>query len=67
LPKPSQGEAAGVSGWFPRAWVIAKPYVALGLFSFLAAVVLMAIAQLTDWKSAMLAGYTADATFQKLR
>ncbi|MCO8146613.1 hypothetical protein NHN26_15445 [Rhodovulum tesquicola] len=68
LPQP-EGKAAGLEGVLPRVWRVARPYLALGLFSCLAGlIVLAALAdQITQWNAALLAGYAADSTLQKLR
>lgn len=69
LPKTGAGAPAGVSGWLPRFWAAAKPYLALTLFSLFVALLLVAFIQdqLTDWRAAVLAGYASDSTLQKLR
>ena len=68
LPKP-KGTTAGVSALLPRFWTFAKPYLATGIFSLLVALLLVAFLreQLTDWRAALLAGYAADSTLQKLK
>jgi len=68
IPQP-KGGPAGVSGWFPRFFAVAKPYLALGVFSLCVALLVVAFAgdQLTDWRAAVLAGYASDSTVQKLR
>jgi len=68
IPRP-QGETAGVDAIVPKIWKIAKPYLALGLFSLIVALLLVAFLkdQLTDWRGALLAGYAADSTLQKLK
>jgi len=68
LPQP-RATTAGISAILPRIWKVAKPYLALGLFSLLVAILLVAFLQdqLTDWKAALLAGYAADSTLQKLK
>jgi hypothetical protein len=69
IPKPSGGVTAGVSGFLPRLWAAAKPYLALMLFSLIVALLIVAMIQdqLGDWRAALLAGYTADSTLQKVR
>lgn len=68
LPKPD-GKAAGLEGILPRLWRVARPYLALGLFSCAAGLVVLAALgnQINDWGAALLAGYAADSTLQKLR
>jgi hypothetical protein len=63
LPKASQGITRSA------LWVAARPYVILGLFSLVVALLLVAFlqGQLTDWRAALLAGYSADSTLQKLK
>jgi MFS family permease len=50
-------------------WAAAKPYLILGLFSLVVALLLVAFLkdQLTDWRVALLSGYAADSTLQKLK
>lgn len=68
LPKPD-GTPAGLSALLPRVWACAKPYVVTGIFSLVVAVLLVAFLQdqLTDWRAALLAGYAADSTLQKMK
>lgn len=68
LPKP-EGTTAGLSALVPRIWNFTRPYLATGIFSLLVALLLVAFLQeqLTDWRAALLAGYTADSTLQKLK
>jgi len=63
LPRPLVQE----SRW-SRLSRVMKPYVALFCFSALAALLVVAFMQdqLTDWKAALLAGYVADSTLQKI-
>jgi hypothetical protein len=60
LPTP---KPAGVG-----IWSIAKPYLAVGIFSLLTAVLILALVgdTLKDWRGAILAGYAWDSTLQKL-
>jgi hypothetical protein len=64
LPKPleSRGTARGI-------WEIAWPYLVLGVFSLVGAVLIVAAAgdTLKDWRAAVLAGYAWDSTLQKLK
>jgi hypothetical protein len=68
-PRKEEGTGAGVSGWFPQFWRVARPYVVLGVFSLAVALLLVAFVQdqLTDWRAALLAGYASDSTLQKLK
>lgn len=62
LPKPPTA-AAAVS-----LWQTVKPFVVVGLFSALAASLIVAFAgDNLDWKSALLAGYAWDSTLQRIR
>jgi len=67
LPMP-RGGLASESALIPRIWQVAKPYVSLGVFSLLAALLLLAMTgdTLRTWKTAILAGYAWDSTFQKM-
>lgn len=67
LPKPAQGEGAGVSGWFPRFWAAVWPYLVLAVFSLAVGAVIMAAMDLNEWKAALLAGYASDSTLQRLK
>lgn len=51
-----------------RFWQVARPYVVTGLFSVLAALLIVAFMedQLADWRAELLAGYAWDSTLQKL-
>jgi hypothetical protein len=63
LPKPGLARARAQA-----RWVQARPYVATAVFSLI--VGLLVVAFLGDtihtWQSALLAGYTADSTLQKI-
>src|SRR5262245_11078577 len=63
------GGLAGGESWLTRVWRVAQPYVVTGLFSALAALLIVAFLaeQLTDWRAALLAGYASDSTLQKIR
>ena len=69
LPKPGAATTAGVDGFMPKLWRVAKPYLALLIFSLIVALLVVAFAaeQLTDWRVALLAGYASDSTIQKIR
>jgi hypothetical protein len=49
-------------------WHISKPFVVLGIFSLVVALVIFAFLgdTLKTWQSAFLVGYMADSTLQKL-
>ena len=62
LPKPPAAAAAA------SLWETVKPFVVVGLFSALAAILIIAFAgNNLDWKSALLAGYAWDSTLQRIR
>lgn len=71
LPKPAaMGAVAGAGGGrLAEIWHIAWPYLALGLFSALSALLVVAGAgdSLKDYRAALLAGYAWDSTLQKLK
>ena len=50
-----------------RVWPIAKPYLMLGIFSLLAAIVIVASLgeTIADWKVAVIAGFSWDSLLQK--
>ncbi len=50
-----------------RLWDIARPYLMLGIFSALAAIIIVASLgeTLVDWKAAVLAGFAWDSLLQK--
>jgi len=50
-------------------WGIIKPYLIIGVFSLLTALLVVAFSgdALEDWKAALLAGYAWDSTLQKLK
>jgi hypothetical protein len=68
LPKP-KGGTAGIEGFIPRLWPIAKPYLVLGVFSLVVGLLIVAFAgdTLADWRAALLVGYAWDSTLQKLK
>jgi hypothetical protein len=49
-------------------WQTIRPYVATGIFSLVAAVLIVAAMgdRLDSWSAALIAGYTWDSTLQKL-
>jgi len=49
-------------------WRVARPYVGMTAISLLLAIVALAFGEIRDlaWYDAMMAGYAADATMQKL-
>jgi hypothetical protein len=69
LPVGAERHEAGQDAFWGHVWVIAKPYVMVGLFSLIVGLLVTAFAQdsLNDWRAALLAGYAADSTLQKLR
>lgn len=66
LPKPPAALHGVVS---PDVWEAARSYIILGIFSLVAAVLVVAALgdTLTDWRAAVLAGYAWDSTLQKLK
>jgi hypothetical protein len=69
LPKPPPPPTAAAAPTFLTAlWDLAKPYLVVGLFSLLTALLIIALAgdALIDQKTALLAGYAWDSTLQKL-
>ena len=66
LPKPpTERTKRGLSDM----WEAARPYLVLGAFSLVGAVLIVAASgeSLKDWRAALLAGYAWDSTLQKLR
>lgn len=59
---------AGGGSTLENIWIVAKPYIIVGVFSLVVALLVVAAAKssLTDWRAALLAGYVADSTLQKL-
>jgi hypothetical protein len=49
-------------------WEVAKPYLAVGAFSLLTALLVIAFAgdTIKTWQAALLAGYAWDSTIQKV-
>jgi len=68
LPQ-QRGGPAGVGGFLPHFWSIAKPYLALGAFSLLTGLLIVAFVgeTLKDWRAALLIGYSWDSTLQKIK
>jgi hypothetical protein len=66
LPKPTTTTLSKSAG--SVLWTKAKPYVITGVFSLVVAVIVVAVMgdTINNWQKAILAGYTADATLQKL-
>ena len=66
LPKPPKGTASESRD---TLWEAAKPYIILGLFSLVGAILIVAASgdSLKDWRAALLAGYAWDSTLQKLK
>ena len=52
-----------------RVWEQIKPYLVLGAFSLVGAILIVAASgeSLKDWRAALLAGYAWDSTLQKLK
>lgn len=72
LAVPPPAGAKGMTAFVQRVWPTARPYVFMAIFSFLAAVVIMAGVgvkhlQVDSQWGAFLLGYFADATIQKLK
>jgi len=69
LPILRESIPGGKLRGFAELWEIIKPYLVIGLFSLLTALLVVAFTQgtLTDWKAALLAGYAWDSTIQKLK
>lgn len=67
IPTPSRDSRFAGKGFRERLWPIAKPYVMLGIFSLLAAIIIVASLgdTLTDWKLAVIAGFSWDSLIQK--
>ncbi len=65
LPKP-EGERG--EGPFRRFVKAAKPFLAVGLFSALTGILIVALLgdSLLDWRLALTAGYAWDSTIQKI-
>jgi hypothetical protein len=65
--KPAPQSMAGEPSGFFKQHVL--PFLALGLFSLLTSLLIVAAMQntLQDWRAALLAGYAWDSTLQKLR
>ncbi len=61
------GAAAQSLTWSDR-WQQAKPFMAIGIFSLLTALLIIAFTwgTLKDWRAALLAGYAWDSTLQKV-
>ena len=66
LPKPPTVQ--GSRGIVSTFWTHAKPYLVVGLFSFLSGFLIVAFTwgTLNDWRAALLAGYAWDSTLQKI-
>ena len=68
LPQPKATTLSRGESTSARIWRMTKPYVVTGLFSLLAAFLIVALLgeSIDTWQKALLAGYTADATLQKI-
>jgi hypothetical protein len=73
LATPPQGGKGGLTGFFARIWPIARPYVFMGIYSLLSALIILAglsaakLPMVNTFGSAFLLGYFCDATLQKLK
>jgi hypothetical protein len=65
LPKPPGPDGRGAI----EIWEAIKPYIILGIFSLVSAILIVAASgeTLKDWRAALLAGYAWDSTLQKLK
>ena len=65
LPRPKDRQPE----FWNDFWDKARPYVATAIFSLIVATLIMVFMSgtITDWKSALLAGYGCDSTLQKLK
>lgn len=68
LPKPKAG-VAGVPGFLPRVWNVAKPYIVTLILAFVTAPLIMAFMgdKLDSWPAALLAGFAWEATIEKVK
>ncbi|HAR45562.1 MAG: hypothetical protein A2X56_08630 [Nitrospirae bacterium GWC2_57_13] len=68
VPRPKP-DAMGISLARPKLWILAKPYVVIGIFSLLVGILVVASAADTikDWRLAVLLGYSWDSTLQKFK
>lgn len=72
LPSPPAGTLAAGNSLLERFLAVAKPYLALALFSIIVSLLVLAAAEAADkplraWWEALLAGYVSDSTLQKLK
>jgi hypothetical protein len=70
LPRPANASERGeAESFLIRIWHAAKPYLIVGVFSLITALLIVALGGDTfkDWKLAFLAGYAWDSTLQKAR
>lgn len=67
LPKPPAADVAGLAAGENPTWQLLRPYVAAGLFSALAALLIVSFVPDLTEKTALLAGYTWDSTVQRVR
>lgn len=62
--------APGGNGAIESVWTVVKPYLAIGVFSLLVGVLIVAFGgdavKKWSWQTAVLAGYAWDSTLQKL-
>lgn len=66
LPKP--GGVAGIGGSWPRIWNRARGLLIIGGYSIAVSLIVVASSDIIEtWKNALILGYLADSTLQKLR
>ena len=66
LPKPAG--VAGVGGVWPRVWNKAKGLLVIGCYSIAVSLIVVASSDaISTWRNALILGYLADSTLQKLR
>jgi hypothetical protein len=67
IPTPPQDSTFRNVLFKDRIWPIAKPYLMLGAFSALAAIIIVASVgdTLADWRLAVIAGFSWDSLLQK--
>ena len=67
LPKSEYAAAGDAGSRIEVVWTIAKPYLAIGCFSALTGILIVAMAgeTMSEWRMALLSGYGWDSTIQK--
>jgi len=65
---PKTTRALGARGFLQTIWPIAKPYIIILIFSLFSAILIVAYIgdTLTDWRAALLAGFSWDSLMQKI-